>query len=183
MKLIETKIKGAWIVENTTFEDYRGIFSRVFCNEMMSAALRGKVVAQSNISITHSIGAIRGMHFQYPPHAEIKIVRCLKGKVFDVVVDLRKHSPTFLSWQAVELSGYNKLSFVIPEGCAHGFQVLEESSELLYFHTHPYTPEAEGTVRYDDPRVNIRWPLKPTDISDKDASHLNLNYDFKGVEI
>ena len=113
--------------------------------------------------------------------AEIKIVRCLKGRVFDVAVDLRQGSPTFLKWTAVELTPENHLAFVIPEGCAHGFQVLEEDSELLYLHTAFYTPDAEGAVRFDDPRVGVNWPLVPTDLSARDLSHTHLKEIFKGL--
>jgi dTDP-4-dehydrorhamnose 3,5-epimerase len=111
----------------------------------------------------------------------MKIVRCLRGGVFDVAVDLRRDSPTFLEWTAVELTRENRRAFVIPEGCAHGFQVLEENSELMYLHTAPYTPSVEGAVRFDDPRIAVDWPMKPTDISARDLSHPYLKEDFKGI--
>jgi dTDP-4-dehydrorhamnose 3,5-epimerase len=111
----------------------------------------------------------------------MKIVRCLKGRVFDVAVDLRHGLATFLKWTAVELTPENRLALVIPEGCAHGFQVLEENSELLYLHTAFYTPGAEGAVRFDDPKFGVDWPLEPTDLSMKDLSHPYLEQHFKGI--
>ena len=136
-----------------------------------------------NHSTTRDVGAIRGLHYQKPPHAEMKIVRCLKGRVFDVAVDLRYDSPTFLRWHGVELSPESNLAYLIPEGCAHGFQVLEENSQLLYLHTAYYTPKSEVAVRFDDPRISVNWPLTPTNISAKDKSHPLLNEVFEGVMI
>ena len=111
----------------------------------------------------------------------MKIVRCLKGRVFDVAVDLRKNSSTFLKWYGVELSPQNHRALVIPEGCAHGFQVLDEDSELLYLHTAFYTPNVEGAVRFNDPQINVDWPLTPTDLSTRDLNHPLLKEDFKGI--
>jgi dTDP-4-dehydrorhamnose 3,5-epimerase len=181
MKLIETSIAGAGIIESKAFQDNRGAFSRLFCSHELQAILGTRVIAQINHSVTRSVGAVRGVHYQNAPHAEMKIVRCLKGRVFDVAVDLRQGSPTFLKWTAVELTPENHLAFVIPEGCAHGFQVLEEDSELLYLHTAFYTPDAEGAVRFDDPRVGVNWPLVPTDLSARDLSHTHLKQNFKGL--
>jgi dTDP-4-dehydrorhamnose 3,5-epimerase len=113
----------------------------------------------------------------------MKIVRCLKGRVFDVAVDLRQGSPTFLKWTAVELTPESHLAFVIPEGCAHGFQVLEEDSQLLYLHTAFYTPDVEGAVRFDDPKIAVGWPLAATDLSAKDLTHPYLLDNFKGLVI
>jgi len=123
------------------------------------------------------------MHFQHAPHAETKMVRCIKGRVWDVAVDLRRNSPTFLQWHAVELSAENDLMMVIPEGCAHGFQVLEAESELLYLHTACYTPTCEGGVCYDDPLIDIHWPLAVTDISDRDQLHPLLDEHYSGVKL
>ena len=181
MNLAQTKIAGAWIVETRAFQDNRGAFSRLFCARELESILGPKQVIQMNHSMTRSVGAVRGLHYQNAPHAEIKIVRCLKGRVFDVAVDLRQDSPTFLKWVAVELTSENHLALVIPEGCAHGFQVLEEASELLYLHTAFYKPNAEGAVRFDDPAIGVNWPLEPTNLSERDLSHPYLKENFKGI--
>lgn len=181
MNLVETSIAGAWVIESNAFQDNRGAFSRLFCMRELHPILGSRTVAQINQSMTRSVGAVRGLHYQNAPQAEMKIVRCLKGRVFDVAVDLRQGSPTFLKWHAVELTPQNNLAYVIPEGCAHGFQVLEEDSQLLYLHTEFYTPEAEGAVRFDDPKIAVNWPLLPTDISARDLGHPHLNENFKGI--
>lgn len=181
MKLVETIIHGASVIESTAIQDSRGAFSRLFCSRELQAIVGPRSIVQINHSTTHSVGAVRGLHYQNPPHAEMKIVRCLKGRIFDVAVDLRQGSPTFLKWTAVELTSESHLAFVIPEGCAHGFQVLEEDSELLYLHTAFYTQGAESAVRFDDPRIAVDWPLTPTDLSARDLSHPHLRADFKGI--
>ena len=129
------------------------------------------------------MGAIRGLHYQSPPYVEMKFVRCLQGKVWDVVIDLRADSPTFLRWHAEELAPSSNCTLVIPEGCAHGFQVLQSGSELLYMHTEFYSPEHEGGVRYDDPRLQISWPLLPVDLSERDLNHPLMNSDFEGIKL
>ena len=181
MNLVETIVPGAWAIESTAFQDNRGAFSRLFCSRELHGVIGSRTIVQINHSVTHGIGAVRGLHYQNAPHAEMKIVRCLKGRVFDVAVDLRKASPTFLKWASVELTPGHRLSFVIPEGCAHGFQVLEEGSELLYLHTAFYAPDVEAAVRFDDPRIGVNWPLAPTDLSARDLSHPYLKEDFKGI--
>ncbi len=123
------------------------------------------------------------MHFQYPPHAEDKLVGCVRGEVFDVAVDLRANSPTFLSWYGEILSAENSRSLMIPQGFAHGFQTLTDDCELIYLHSKPYVPSAEGALNARDPRLAITWPLLVTDISARDSSHPNLAHDFKGVSI
>jgi dTDP-4-dehydrorhamnose 3,5-epimerase len=140
-------------------------------------------IVQINHSCTTRVGAIRGLHFQYPPHAEMKLVRCLRGRVWDVAVDLRTGSPTFLRWHAEELSPRNARMLVIPEGCAHGFQVLDPDSELLYLHTASYAPPFDGGVRFDDPRLDIDWPLPLTDLSERDRCHAFLKADFSGLVV
>jgi len=183
MNVIDTILGGVKVIEAVTFRDERGEFSRIFCDDELREVLNKKSIKQINRSITHKIGAVRGMHFQNAPFAEIKIVRCLKGKVFDVAVDLRKDSPTFLQWMGIELSPLKNIALVIPEGCAHGFQALEESSELLYLHTDSYTPSSESAIRFDDPLIGINWPITPTEISQRDLSHPYLNKAFKGISI
>ena len=123
------------------------------------------------------------MHYQNPPFAEMKLIRCLKGKVFDVALDLRRHSETFMQWHAEELSPENNKLFVIPEGCAHGFQTLEKDTELLYLHTKCYQPEHEGGVLFNDPKININWPLKPSEISARDKSHTPISPNFQGITL
>lgn len=183
MDLHATSISGVTIVETKPFEDTRGWFYRAFCRQELLSILGEKQIVQINISQTEKVGAIRGLHFQYPPHAEMKLIRCLRGAVWDVAVDLRKVSPTFLRWHAETLSAGNSHMIVIPEGCAHGFQVLEPGSELLYLHTAPYKPQAEGAIRYNDQKVGIAWPLSPADVSERDASHPLIKSDFEGVTL
>jgi dTDP-4-dehydrorhamnose 3,5-epimerase len=183
MKLAGTSIAGVWTAESGAFRDNRGAFSRLFCADQEKAILGNRNIVQINHSLTRAVGAVRGMHYQKPPQAEMKIVRCIRGRVLDVAVDLRKDSPTFLEWTATELTPDNRLAFIIPEGCAHGFQVLEENSELLYLHTAFYTPAAEGAVRFDDPAIGIKWPLPPTDLSPRDMSHPTLDKGFEGISL
>lgn len=149
----------------------------------LAPAIGNRRIVQINHSLTCTVGALRGMHFQHAPHAEMKMVRCLKGRVWDAVVDLRYGSPTFLQWVAQELTPENALMMVIPEGCAHGFQILEENSELLYLHTAPYTPEAEGGVRYDDPAIEIDWPMPAVDLSERDMHHPLIKHPFQGIKL
>ena len=183
MKLVETGIASAWVMETNSILDNRGVFARLFCSGELGSILGARTIVQINHSITGQVGAIRGLHYQKAPHAELKIVRCLKGRVFDVAVDLRQDSPTFLKWNAVELTPENNLAYLIPEGCAHGFQVLEKNSQLLYLHTAFYTPESEVAVRFDDPLIAVNWPLLPTNVSAKDKCHPLLNEMFEGVMI
>ena len=181
--MLETAIAGVMVAQTSRMSDYRGAFSRLFCEQELQPVLADRHIVQINHSCTARVGALRGMHFQYAPNAEMKMVRCLKGRVWDVAVDLRKNSPTFLDWHAVELSAENAEMMMIPEGCAHGFQVLEANSELLYLHTAAYVPTSEGGVRYDDPRLAIEWPLAITEISERDKAHPLLNADYCGVEL
>lgn len=181
MKLCATPISDLWVAETEVMEDERGQFSRFFCEDDLRAAAGNRRIMQINHSRTRAVGAIRGLHFQYPPHAEMKMVRCLRGRVWDVAIDLRKESPTFLRWHAEELSPANGRLMIIPEGFAHGFQVLEAETELLYLHTACYVPGAEGGVRHDDPLVGIAWPLAVTEISPRDRQHPLLPADFSGI--
>ncbi|MGO4326832.1 dTDP-4-dehydrorhamnose 3,5-epimerase family protein [Cupriavidus sp. 2TAF22] len=181
MKTEPTNIEGVRLVRTEPFADHRGAFARMFCADALAEVIGARQVLQINHSRTRQAGAVRGLHFQLGAHAEMKLVRCLRGRVWDVALDLRAGSPTFLQWQAFELSAGNALMVAIPEGCAHGFQALEADSELLYLHTALYTPQAEGGVRHDDPRLGIRWPLPVTDVSARDASHPLLNAGFPGI--
>jgi dTDP-4-dehydrorhamnose 3,5-epimerase len=181
MKFIPTALSGAYEIELTPFTDERGLFARTFCKREFEEIGHNKEFVQLNHSLTVKKGAIRGMHFQYPPHSEIKLIRCVAGKVLDVLVDLRPDSETFLQHATVELSAENLKMIYIPEGFAHGFQTLEENSVLLYHHTAFYTPGVEGGIRFDDPRLNIRWPLEPTMVSEKDQSYPLITEDFQGI--
>ncbi|MDX8396328.1 MAG: dTDP-4-dehydrorhamnose 3,5-epimerase family protein [Mariprofundaceae bacterium] len=183
MNLLTTPIAGLMVAEIVRIADHRGAFARLFCEQDLAAVLEGRHIVQINHSRTTQVGAVRGMHYQHAPQAEMKLVRCLKGRVWDVAVDLRQESATFLQWHAVELSAKNELMMIIPEGCAHGFQVLESDSELLYLHTASYTSELEGGVSHDDPKLSINWPLKVTDLSERDKAHPLINDEFYGVEL
>jgi dTDP-4-dehydrorhamnose 3,5-epimerase len=183
MKIISTFISGVALVETASHNDARGHFYRAFCQNELAPILGNRRIEQINLSQTTLVGAIRGMHFQCAPHAEMKLIRCLKGKIWDIVVDLRRNSDTFLKWHGVELSPEACNMLVIPEGCAHGFQALKPESELLYLHTAGYSPEAEGGIRFDDPLVAISWPLPVSDISDRDVSFPFLQSDYAGLFI
>ena len=181
MKIVRTSIPGVLIVETEPYADHRGALARLFCSEALKDIVGSRHIVQINHSRTHTVGAVRGLHFQHPPHAEMKLVRCLKGKVWDVAVDLRAGSSTSLRWHTEELSLENGRMLVVPEGCAHGFQVLEEGSELLYLHTASYLPASEGGIRPTDPRLAITWPLPVRDLSDRDRNHPLIDGQFCGL--
>ena len=181
MKIHETSIAGLVLAESTRQTDERGFFTRLYCQDELRELVDERQIVQINQSSTRSVGAVRGMHYQLPPHAEMKLVRCVKGKVWDVAVDLRAGSPTFLDWHAEELSADNTRMMVIPEGFAHGFQVLEQDSELLYLHTDFYKPAVEKGVRPTDPQLAIKWPMAPQDLSDRDLKHPLLTSEFTGL--
>lgn len=183
MKIAQTALPGVVVVETTPFADDRGAFACLYDARELTPAIGGRRIVQINHSRTSAVGAVRGMHFQYPPHAEMKLVRCLRGRVWDVAVDLRAGSSTFLRWHAEELAPDNARMLVIPEGCAHGFQVLEPESELLYLHTALYVPEAEGGVSCNDPRLGITWPLPVEGLSRRDRSFPPTALDFSGIQI
>lgn len=181
MKFTETKLSGAFFVEVEKLDDHRGSFFRTFCKNDFKQINHKEEFVQFNHSINSLRGTLRGMHYQLPPYSEIKLIMCSKGQVFDVLVDLRKNSPTFLNWISVELSAKRSNMVYLPEGIAHGFQTLEHDSELLYYHTSEYNPMAEGGIRYDDDKLNIKWPMDVTNISAKDKSYPILTSDFKGI--
>jgi dTDP-4-dehydrorhamnose 3,5-epimerase len=170
MKATETMLRGAFVLEAEPHTDERGVFSRAFCaREFVERGLEPTVV-QANLSLTYQQGALRGLHFQYPPFAETKLVRCLRGAVLDVIVDLRPESPTFLQYVSVELSADNRKSVYVPRRFAHGFQVLAGESELLYLMGEFYEAEHQGGLRYDDPRLAIAWPHPVRDVSARDRA-------------
>ncbi len=181
MNIHATAIDGLHILEPAPRRDERGVFARLFCERDLQPIIGARRVVQINQSQTVAAGAVRGLHFQRSPHAEMKLIRCSRGRVWDVAVDLRSRSPTFLKWHAEELSATNMRMIVIPEGFAHGFQVIEPMSELLYLHTEFYSPAAEGGIRFNDPRLCICWPLEVTDVSAKDLSHPLIERDFRGL--
>jgi dTDP-4-dehydrorhamnose 3,5-epimerase len=179
--IFDTSIADLKIIERQRRSDSRGYLSRVFCAEELETAGWRKPVAQINQTVTKMQGTIRGLHFQHPPHTEVKLVTCLHGAVYDVVVDLRAGSPTFLQWHAEELSASNQRALLIPEGFAHGFQTLVDNCELLYLHSAFYVSEAEAGLNPQDPRLSVSWPLAITELSDRDAKHKILDDDFKGL--
>jgi dTDP-4-dehydrorhamnose 3,5-epimerase len=182
LRLEETALAGLSVAYTARRSDARGSFGRLFCDHELAVCFGARHVVQINHSRTTHVGAVRGMHYQRAPHAEMKLVRCLRGAVWDVAVDLRQGSATFLRWHAQELSAENDAMLIIPEGFAHGFQVLEEDSELLYLHTAHYAPDAEGGVSCLDPRLQISWPLPVRDLSARDERHPLLASDFTGLE-
>jgi len=165
----ETKLRGAFVIELERREDERGFFARAFCqNEFEEHGLK-PVIAQANIGFNRKRGCVRGMHFQYPPAAETKTVRCTRGAVLDIIVDLRPESPTFLEHVEVELTADNHRAIYIPERFAHGYQTLADETETSYQVGEFYTPGVEGGLRYDDPALGLSWPLPVSVISEKDA--------------
>jgi len=181
MIFTETKLQGSYTIGLEPFVDERGWFARYFCKDEFMQIGHTREWLQMNHSTTNKKGSIRGMHYQLPPFSEIKLVRCIAGSVFDVIVDLRRDSKTFLQWFGTELSSSNKKMMYIPEGFAHGFQCLTDNCELLYHHTEYYKPGVEAGIKYDDPKINIAWPLPETVISERDRSHAHLIENFKGI--
>lgn len=182
MIFTELPLKGAFIIEPKIFADERGQFYRYFCKNEFSAIGHHKEWVQMNHSYTAKKATIRGMHYQLPPFSEIKYLRCIAGKIWDVIVDIREGSPTFLQWMGVELSAENKKALYIPEGFAHGFETLTDDCELIYHHSAFYTAGMEGGLRYDDPRLHISWPLEPVCLSERDRSHPFINEPFQGIK-
>jgi dTDP-4-dehydrorhamnose 3,5-epimerase len=182
MQFLETHLAGAWIVELDTKEDDRGFFARAFCQREFDEHGIASDVRQANISLSSKAGTVRGMHFQYPPAAENKFIRCISGALLDVIVDLRPESPTFLQHASVELSAENRRAFVVPPRFAHGFMTLADDTEVLYLVSAFYTPAEEGGIRHDDPALAISWPRTASVISDKDASWSPLTEQRERIE-
>ena len=171
MEIRSLPLSDAALIKTTAIGDHRGAFARFFCLKELSSVIGTRQIVNVNHSYTNRAGVIRGLHFQHHPHQEMKFVRCLSGAVYDVIVDIRKDSPTYMQWHSQVLDSKNMDMMCVPEGFAHGFQSLEDDSEVIYLSTAFYASDAEGGLRFDDPAFNIRWPLKVTGISDKDASY------------
>lgn len=181
--IIDTPLAGLKVIERRPIEDHRGFLARIYCADQLKIAGWNNPIAQINQTVTKKRGTIRGMHFQNPPYSEMKLVSCLRGEVWDVAVDLRKNSPTFLKWHAEKLSEENCRALLIPEGFAHGFQTLADNCELIYLHSAPYIPEAEAGIHSNDPVLAISWPLDLIEISTRDAEHPLLDEQFIGIEL
>ena len=170
MIFTETKLKGAYVIDLERREDARGFFARAFCQHEFEAHGLKPVIAQANVAHNRQKGTVRGMHFQIPPAAETKLVRCTRGAILDIIVDLRPESPTYLQHVAVELNEDNQRALYVPERFAHGYQVLSDKTDTSYQVGEFYSPPHERALRYDDPRLGLTWPLPMTVISDKDRN-------------
>lgn len=175
MRFTETALHGAFIIDLERREDDRGFFARAFCQHEFAEHGLKPIIAQANIASNRRRGTLRGMHFQFPPAAETKVVRCTRGAILDIIVDLRPESPTYLQHVAVELSADNQRALYVPERFAHGYQALEDNTDTSYQVGEFYTPGAEGGLHCDDPRLGLRWPLPVTAMSDKDRVWASLD--------
>jgi dTDP-4-dehydrorhamnose 3,5-epimerase len=178
-----TSIAGLMVVQRKPIEDQRGCFCRFFCADEFRQAGFIKTISQINHSFTRNKGAVRGLHFQYPPRAEVKIVSCLRGEIFDVAVDIRKGASTFLHWHGEVLSAVNQRSLLIPEGFAHGFQALSTNCEVIYLVSAPFHPQLEGAFNVADRMLGIGWPLAITELSPRDKSHSFIDAGFEGITL
>lgn len=179
----KTEIEGVFIVTPKPFKDDRGYYERFFCAKEFAELGVADTICQTNHSYTVKKGTIRGYHFQHPPYAETKVVRCIKGSIIDVALDLRKGSKTFLKTVAVELNDENCKYLVLPKGIAHGFQTLKDDSEIIYFTDHVYVPEADDGINPFDPMIDYKWPLEVSSISNNDKNRRMLSSDFVGLVI
>ncbi len=170
MHFTETKLKGAFVIDLDRKEDSRGFFARAFCQNEFQAHGLEPVIAQANVAFNHRRGTLRGMHFQFPPAAETKLIRATRGSILDIIVDLRPESVTYLKHFAVELDEDNHRALYVPERFAHGYQVLSDETETSYEMGEFYAPDCEGGLRHDDPRLGLTWPLPVADISDRDKT-------------
>lgn len=182
-RILDTPLAGLKVVERIRLTDERGFLSRLFCADELKIAGWGAPIAQINHTLTRQAGTVRGLHYQNAPHAEAKLVSCLRGEVWDIAVDLRSGSPTFLHCFAERLSAENARSLLIPEGFAHGFQTLAPDSEMLYLHSCAYQPASEAGLNPEDPRLGIAWPRTITDMSQRDRGHPMLSENFSGVPV
>ena len=183
MNFQATPIQGLWEITTSPRGDARGSLTRLYCADEFEEISSGLRFVQANHSVTAQRGTLRGMHFQRAPAQEAKLIRCLRGSVFDVVVDVRENSATFGQWHGVELTDTNQRQVLIPPGCAHGFQTLVEDCHLLYQHSAAYAPYCEDGLAFDDAKVGIRWPLPIAEISNRDRAFKHLDSGFEGVRI
>ena len=179
----ETPLRGVFHVRRKPIGDSRGYLTRFFCREEFGETGFDAEVLQINHTLTRERGTVRGLHYQVPPYAETKLVSCIRGEVFDVAVDVRADSPTFLHWHGEVLSADQQNALLIPEGFCHGFQSLAEDCEMMYLHTALYQSGAEAALNATDPQVGIKWPLEITVMSDRDRGHLLVDDDFAGVRL
>lgn len=183
LSVLQLPLAGLFSLQHKVHEDERGRFARLFCQGSLAAFGQPVHIRQINHSRTALRGSLRGLHFQYPPHAETKLITCLCGAVWDVAVDVRRDSATFLQWHAERLEAGDGRSLLIPPGFAHGFQTLTDDAELLYLHSADYSPEHEGGLSANDARLAISWPLPVSNLSARDAAHPPLTTDFQGVTV
>lgn len=179
----QTPIDSLNVIQRQPIRDGRGYLERMFCSNELKSIIGQRSIVQINHTLTAKAGTIRGMHFQHPPFTEMKLVSCLRGEVFDVAVDLRKGSQTFLQWHAELITEANHKTFVISEGFAHGFQTLTDDCELLYLHTAAYAPDAEAGLNAVDPRLGIAWPMPIAERSARDLQHAMLSSKFAGLSL
>ena len=180
-KVIDLQLHGLKVLERKPFEDNRGFFSRLFCETELANVGWYKPIVQINLSSTYHKGTLRGMHYQKPPHAEIRLITSLRGESWHVAVDLRKESPTFMNWHGEILSAKNNRAFLIPEGYAHGFQTLTNDVLIVYCHSKAHHPDAEAVINATDPRLSIPWPLEITERSIRDINQPMIDSKFKGL--
>lgn len=174
MRFVETPLQGAYIIELEPVRDERGFFARSWCADEFRARGLNTEWRQASVSYNKARGTLRGMHYQEPPYAEMKLIRCTRGAIYDVIVDLRPDSGTFKHWTAVELTGDNRKALYVPKGFAHGFQTLEDQTEVLYQISEAYHPEYSRGVRWDDPALEIIWPLQAGFVASRDESFAYL---------
>ncbi len=179
----ETPIEGLFLVNRRSIVDTRGFFNRFWCEQEFKAVKWEKPIVQINHTLTRLCGSVRGLHFQHPPYDEMKLVTCTQGKIFDVAVDLRFGSPTFLHLYTTVLDAEKMQSLLIPEGFAHGFQTMTDDCELMYLHTNYFSKESEGALNVMDTRLNINWPLEITEISERDKAHAMITTEFTGITL
>lgn len=182
MKFHSTPVEGAFLIEPERRGDDRGFFARLFCEEEFGRHGLATRFVQVNNSLTARRGTLRGLHYQLPPAAEAKGVRCVRGALFDVVADLRPDSPTFRRWFGAELTAENRLMMYVPPGCVHGFVTLADDTETLYLASTAYAPEQERGIRYDDPIFAVEWPMAPVEMSQKDRSWPDFDPAYHGIE-
>ncbi len=176
-----TPLAGLWQIDRHAHVDSRGSFARLFCDDVLRSVGWDRPIRQINHSVTEQRGIVRGLHFQFPPHGETKLVTCLSGAIFDVAVDLRCGSPTYLHWHGIRLDENNRRSLLIPRGFAHGFQALSDHAVMIYLHDAAYDPNGEGGISPLDPRIAIAWPLAVTALSARDAALSPVGPDFSGL--